>query len=306
MELNDKMHAWQASTRLEQAAKRNNLTTGQPYTNQTHKEGNPMVRIFALTLARRLIYLLACVVLIALGLLSSASAQTKPTPANTNLNLVVNDPLASYRQLQLRTNFNTSRWQTDSETTDWEFRAIFPYRAWNRPNILRIITPFTSEPPGSSALKDIEIADLAVFDYCWGQSGFGLAASIATNEIDENKDDFSLGPAAAFVVQPNDRFQWGLFNKNFLTGRPTLSTLQPILTYALGNGWDVGSSSMIYTYDWHNGELISAPVGFSVGKIFNAGSQPMRVFMESEYNFKDIPGASKFRVLIGLSLLAGP
>lgn len=268
------------------------------------------MRIFTLTLERRtaptlFIYVFACAALIALGMITPVSAQTEPKPASGNLNLLSTDPLASYRQIQLRVNFNTSRWQTEDDSTDYEFRAIFPFRAWNRPNILRVIAPFSSEPAGSSALKDIEISDLAVFDYDWGQSGFGLSASIATNTLNENKDDFSLGPAAAFVVKPNDRFQWGLFNKNFLTGRPTLSTLQPILTYSLGGGWDVGSSSMIYTYDWHNGELITAPVGFSVGKVFNAGSQPFRIFMESEYNFKNIAGASKFRVLLGISLLAG-
>ena len=107
------------------------------------------------------------------------------------------------------------------------------------------------------------------------------------------------------MEQPNDRFQWGLFNENFLTGKPRRSTLQPILTYVLGGGWDVGASGMVYVYDWDRGQFASLPLGLSVGKVFAAGSQPMRAFMEAEYNFKDIPDASKFRVLLGLSLLAG-
>lgn len=250
--------------------------------------------------------LLAWLLSLAVGVYASAGSNTDADsgapPGTQNLNLLATDPLASFRQLQFRTNFNTSRWQRDSESTDYEFRGIFPFRAWNRPNIIRFILPFTNEPTNEAPLKDVEVSDLAVFDQCWGQVGFGLSATIATNQP-ENESGASLGPAAAFVAKPNDRFQWGLFNKNFLTGRPTLSTLQPILTYVLPGQWDIGPSSMIFVYDWSARELISAPVGFQVGKVFNLGNQPARVFMESEYNFKDIPGASKFRVLIGLSLL---
>lgn len=235
---------------------------------------------------------------------STSGADSGGPPGSQNLNLESTDPLASFRQLQFRSNFNTSRWQRDNGSTDYEFRAIFPFRAWNRPNIIRFILPFNREPEDTSALKDIEVSDLAVFDQCWGQVGLGLSATIATNHPFE-ESDASLGPVAAFVVKPNDRFQWGLFNKNFLTGRPTLSTLQPILTYVLPGQWDIGTSSMIFTYDWRARQLISAPIGFQVGKVFNAGNQPMRAFLETEYNFKDIPGASKFRVLLGLSLLAG-
>lgn len=249
---------------------------------------------------------LAFILCSAAGVCASSDSTTGTDsggPAGTqNLNLQATDPLASFRQLQFRANFNTSRWQTDSQSTDYEFRAIFPFRAWDRPNIIRFILPFTNEPTNEAPLKDVEVSDLAVFDKCWGQVGLGLSASIATNRP-ENESGASLGPAEAFVVKPNDRFQWGLFNKNFLTGRPTLSTLQPILTYVLPNQWDIGPSSMIFVYDWRSRELLSAPVGISVGKVFNLGNEPVRLFMESEYNFKDIPGASKFRVLIGLSLL---
>lgn len=224
------------------------------------------------------------------------------TSSGQNVNLQATDPLASFRQLQYRTNWNTSRWQTESSSTDQEFRAIFPYSAWNNPNIIRFILPFSSVPEEGSALQDIEVTNLAVFDHCRGRTGFGLTANIATNET-VDQSNVSLGPAEAFVVFPNERFQWGLFNKNFVTGRPTLSTLQPILTYAGSNGWDIGSSAMIFTYDWRAGQLTSAPIGVQIGKVFNAGSQPVRAFLETEYNFKDTPGASKFRVLVGIGLL---
>lgn len=225
------------------------------------------------------------------------------TPGAQNVNLEANDPLASFRQLQFRTNWNTSRWQTESKSTDYEFRAIFPYKAWDHPNIIRFILPFTTAvPQDETALRDIEVTNLAVWDRCWGRFGFGPTASIATNET-VDKSDVSLGPAEAFVVNPNKNFQWGLFNKNFVTGRPTLSTLQPILTYAASNGWDFGSSSMIFTYDWRAEKLTSAPLGIQIGKVFNAGSQPVRAWIETEYNFKDIPGASKFRILLGVGLL---
>lgn len=233
-----------------------------------------------------------------------ADADSGLTPGAQNLNLEANDPLASFRQLQFRTNWNTSRWQSDTGSTDYEFRAIYPYRAWNHPNIIRFIVPFSTEPSQEHALKDIEISNLAVYDRCWGRFGFGLSATIAANPALE-ESDASVGPAEAFVVNPNKNFQWGLFNKNFLTATPRLSTLQPILTYSFSNGWDVGPSSMIWVYDWHANEMVSEPVGVQVGKVFNLGNQPARTWVEAEYNFKDIPGNTKFRVLLGLALLIG-
>ena len=203
------------------------------------------------------------------------SNPTNPTQVEReSINLEATDPLAPFRQIQLRSIFNTSRWQTDSGSTDYEFRTVYPFNAWDRGNILRIILPFTPEPEDLAPLKDIEIVNVALYKQRWGLAGIGMVSSVATNTIND-QSNFSLGPYLAFSVHPNNRLQWGLGNKNFISGRPTLSTLSPILTYALPGDWDVGLSDMTYVYDWQRRQLVTAPLGISVGKVLDAGRQPV-------------------------------
>lgn len=108
------------------------------------------------------------------SMLSDPPATTDTPPiaprkiVRESINLEATDPLATFRQIQFRSYSNLSRWQTETTTNDYEFRSVYPFEAWNRPNILRIILPFSSEPEGSAALKDIEIVDVALYKKEWG------------------------------------------------------------------------------------------------------------------------------------------
>ena len=60
---------------------------------------------------------------------------------------------------------------------------------------------------------------------------------------------------------------------------------------------------MQWPYDWHRNEFVSLPIGVQLGKVQAVGGQPMRFAVNPQYDLKDLPGASRFKVLLTIQLL---
>ena len=67
--------------------------------------------------------------------------------------------------------------------------------------------------------------------------------------------------------------------------RPEVSqfAFQPFVNYNLDEGWYL-SSSPILVANWHADDVWTVPVGLSLGRIFNIGSQPVNLRFGGEYN----------------------
>lgn len=204
------------------------------------------------------------------------------------------DPTASLMSFQVQNFYSPTLHNTSGAQNIIQFRGAIPYQLGGVNNIARLTLPFyTDSVSGQRGISDATIFNLATFDRSWGRFGAGVVALLPTGASGLSAEKWGIGPAAGFVARPD----WGLvglFNQNILTvggddSRPdvNLSTLQPILSYPLQNGWSVGTSDMTFVYDWEADEFTSLPLGAKVSKVAKVGGKPMQFQLSYERNFYD-------------------
>ncbi len=195
---------------------------------------------------------------------------------------------------QFQTFYSPSLYNSTGSQNVAQFRAAIPFTLGGINNIARLTVPYvTNNAAGASGFGDATLFNLAAFDRPWGRFGVGAVALLPTGSSGFSAEKWGLGPAFGFVAQK----EWGLiglFNQNILTvagddARPdvNISTVQPILTYPLGNGWSVGASDMSFAYDWDRGEFISLPLGAKIAKLTKIGGKPVQWQLSYERNFYD-------------------
>ena len=113
----------------------------------------------------------------------------------------------------------------------------------------------------------------------------------------------TIGPAVGFVAGVSKKLNLGLFNQNLFGNDVAISQIQPILAYQLGSGWSLSLGDLQWPYDWDRGEFLSMPIGVQLGKVLPVAKQPMRFAVNPQYDMKDLPGGSRFKVLITVTLL---
>jgi hypothetical protein len=219
---------------------------------------------------------------------------TDPTASPPNLSLI-GDWATSYRDLDDGT-------PIDEDGFELRFQPVVPFVAWGQPNILRLTIPYQLSGPGPNGLGDVTIFDLLIFGQSWGRLGVGAVGNLVQSEKDAD-GHFAGGPAIGFVVVASKKLNWGLFNQNLFGKGVQVSQLQPILAYQLGNGWSLSLGDLQFPYDWDRGEFVSLPIGLQLGKVLPVASQPMRFAVNPQYDLKDIPGATRFKVLFTVTLL---
>ena len=181
------------------------------------------------------------------------------------------------------------------------FRPVIPFTAFGQKNILRMTVPYQVSGRGEEELKDIALFDLVVFDRDWGRVGVGAVASFSTS--DQAADEVAAGPAIGFVRPLSKGLNVGLFNQNLFAGDTAISQLQPIIAYQLAPGWSLSAGDLQLVYDWKAGRWLSLPLGIQLGKVTKLGSQPVRWYVNPQYNFADDHGLPGWSVKLGITLL---
>lgn len=217
------------------------------------------------------------------------------TCAEQKLGSAANDPTASITSFLFQ-DYYTYNFHNDPDATAnlLQFRSAIPFSTGDLNHIFRVTIPYqTDTPSGGSGWSDITIFDLVTFDRSWGRFGVGAVALLPTGSSGLSAEKWGLGPAAGFVASESWGI-WGLFNQNIFTvggdsSRPdvNISIVQPIFNYQLGNGWSVGPSEMLVTYDWENGDWASLPLGIGVNKLVPLGGNPWQFTVSYEHNFQD-------------------
>lgn len=82
-----------------------------------------------------------------------------------------------------------------------------------------------------------------------------------------------------------------------------VSTLQPIINYPLGNGWALGTSEMVFTYDWDSSEFVSLPIGVKLSKLVKMGGVPVQWQLSYERDYYDSGTGPKDTVGLTAKLL---
>jgi hypothetical protein len=219
---------------------------------------------------------------------------TDPTASPPNFGLI-GDVTTSYRDREDTTPIDENGYQL-------KFQPVVPFKAWGVANILRMTVPYQVSGPGPEGLKDVTIFDLVILPQSWGRLGIGAVGSFAAATSDVSAHATG-GPAIGVVVPVSRKLNLGLFNQNLFGNDVAISQIQPILAYQLGSGWSLSLGDLQWPYDWDRGEFLSMPIGVQLGKVLPVAKQPMRFAVNPQYDMKDVPGGSRFKVLFTVTLL---
>jgi len=219
---------------------------------------------------------------------------TDPTSSPTSFGLI-NDFTTSYRDLAGGAPVGGTGYQV-------RFQPIIPFKAWGVANILRMTVPYQVSGPSPAGLGDVTVFDLVVLPQSWGRLGVGVVGSFSA-AASANPAKASAGPAIGFVAPVSKKLNVGLFNQNLFGSGVAISQIQPIAAYQLGDGWSLSLGDLQWPYDWNAGTFVSMPVGLQLGKVLPVASQPMRFSVNPQYDLKNIPANSRFKINFTIQLL---
>ena len=219
---------------------------------------------------------------------------TDPTASPLTFGFI-NDVTTSYRDLEDGTPIDENGYLL-------KFQPVLPFKAWGVANILRMTVPYQVSGPGPEGLEDLTIFDMVILPQSWGRIGIGAVGSFAAATSDVSAHA-SAGPAIGVVVPVSKKLNLGLFNQNLFGNDVSISQIQPIAAYQLGSGWSLSLGDLQWPYDWKRGEFVSMPIGVQLGKVQRVAGQPMRFAVNPQYDLKDLPGASRFKVSFTVTLL---
>jgi hypothetical protein len=251
----------------------------------------------------------ACVLWIMLVVLRwtpSARAQSTVQPApqqSEDLSARATDPTAALMSFSFVNDFHTSLYDLDDQGFEFRFQPVVPFRAWGGSNILRIVVPYQGSGPGNEGLKDVSIFDLVIVPQRWGRLAIGPVMSFYQSDSDA-ESKFAVGPAIGVVKPLSKRLLVGAFSQNLFAAHVGISQIQPVITYQLGHGWALSAGDAQFTYDWERDEWTNVPLGVQIGVVRIVAKQPFRFYVNPQWNFKDITGAVKSKVVFGVTLLA--
>ncbi len=183
---------------------------------------------------------------------------------------------------------------------DLTFRPVIPFKAFGKPNILRMTVPYQVDGRGGDGIDSVSLFDLVIFGKEWGRLGVGAVATLAN---DSAPDTFVIGPAVGGVWNYSKKMKLGLFNQNVFGGDTAVSQLQPIVAYQLGGGWALSAGDLQFSYDWKNSRWLNIPIGFQIGKVTRIGKQPVRWAINPQYNLKSDDDLVKWKLVFTFTLL---
>ena len=183
-------------------------------------------------------------------------------------------------------------------------RAQLPYVAGAQ-YVFRLKLPIVTSAPATAVTGagDLVLYDLAVTDAPRDRWLAGITVRIPTAQNDSlGTGKYCVGPAFGYETQTG-LWTLGFFQQDFFSvigpaSRSAVgqSKIEPVVTYALPRGWNVGLSSMTVTYDWVRNDWTEVPVGLRVAKRFGGALRPLEASLEMEQNLADVKGAPAWTI----------
>jgi hypothetical protein len=212
------------------------------------------------------------------------------------------DPTAPLMAFNLKDSFTASYYGLPDSGHEFVFQPVIPFRAFKVNNLLRTTVNYNISGPTGRGFDNVSIFDLIVKGEKWGRWGAGPLVQFSPNQ-GPGRDTALAGPAVGFVARKG-KWNLGLFNQNLFGQNTRFSSLQPIIAYVLGHGWSVASGDAQWAIDWTQPNLVSIPIGVQMAKIVKVGGQPVRLFVNPQYNARNIYGAPHWTITFGLAILA--
>jgi hypothetical protein len=213
------------------------------------------------------------------------------------------DPTAPLPAVTFQADHSASLWAGKGQRTSYGLAVSNPYLLWKQPNLLHVVIPYTTGTGIDPGQGSTQITNLLVFSRPWGRFGAGLDANL--NSPRAGREGVQYGPALGFAVQSRD-CRAGLLNANFLSKEVSLSAVQLIAGCTMGSGWTVSAGGFTAIYNWKTGKLLEMPLSVQLGKVVQAGGQPLQFFVNPRYNLQNTPGTFQWSIVAGITFVAAP
>lgn len=244
-----------------------------------------------------------------------AGAADSAPSADTQGNLVkqANAPVSSILQLRLQDTYQPEFSDTDGLGNVLTFSVTMPlpkHRLLPLPQLSLLTIPAAVTMPGGlTGFGDVRFLDIAVFHVgntiIWGVGPTFVFPTSSRPETGQGK--WQVGPAAAVAFAP-EKWLVGVLVQNPISfagdsDRKDVNfmTVQPFVTYQLGNGWFIRSQPQM-VFNWKNGHQ-QLPLDFGFGRVFKIGRQDLNCFVEPFWNITHDGVAPKYGITFGISLL---
>lgn len=237
-----------------------------------------------------------------LGRQPPPAQQQKPA---ANLAQDVTDPTAPLTTLTFQNRYVPSLWGVNDQLNEFSVQLALPYKLAGKPQIFRAIVPyFTDTPsPENRGVGDVSLANITITPTKWGAYAVGGVASLGTNK-GPGVDTFAAGPAVAAITK-RGKWIFGFLNQNLFSfgGDIKITQLQPIASYTLNKkvSFAIGDSQIVT--DWNQGKVVAVPLSFQANYIAMIGKQPIRLYLNPQYNVVNSFGQRKWTVGTGFALL---
>ena len=234
---------------------------------------------------------------------SSRGANQSPQPAEDNLASQVVDPTAPLKTITFQNRFSPSLWGINDRQNEVDMQLGIPHSAFHQRNILRVTIPYaTSVPDGRRGLSDVSIFNILLFPKKSVTIAVGGVASIGTHK-GPGIDTLAVGPAVGLIFK-QEKWTYGVFSQNlFSFGDIATTQLQPVLAYTLNRKISFALGDLQYTVDWKKKRFTNLPLGLQINYITAFGEQPVRLFINPQFNLKNELGARKWTITSGFALI---
>lgn len=211
------------------------------------------------------------------------------------------DPTALLGSITVAEAWTADYWGLDRDGYTLRFRPAIPFTVWGVPNIMRVSLAFDHGGLPGYGLEDVQIFDLVILPGLGGKLAFGPLVNLSA-ATSRNPSPFAIGPAVGYVYHLG-KLNIGAFNQNLFGDHFGTSQFQPVLSCQLEKGFDVSAGDLQLAYDWEREEWTSLPLGAQLGYLAMIHGQPMRFYVNPQYNFRDLAGSPRIMVQAGAVLL---
>jgi hypothetical protein len=235
----------------------------------------------------------------------SAQNTQQQSAQNDDLSQKVTDPSAALSTLTFQDKYVPSLWGIDDDVNEFTAQAAIPFKLGGKQNIFRATIPFeTNTPaPGNNGLGDVALLSITILPQKWGKFIIGPVVSFGSNK-GPGVDIFALGPAIGAILK-NGKWTYGVFSQNLFSFGGDIATtqIQPVLSYTVNKKVSLSLGDAQQTIDWKRERFVSNPIGLQVNYIAKFGKQPVRFFVNPQYNLNNTFGQRKWVITTGFSLI---
>ncbi len=103
--------------------------------------------------------------------------------AADELSAAATDPTASLMSFNIIGDYTGAFYGPDNgrsgDAFDLTFRPVIPFKAFGKPNILRMTVPYQVDGRGGNGINTVSLFDLVIFGQQWGRLGLGAVVTLA-------------------------------------------------------------------------------------------------------------------------------